>query len=67
MGKYTQAIADLRQLAVPYSAQFGSYYVPGIDHMYLQFDDFYQPLAGGVSIASWVTDLLNGTTVNVGP
>jgi hypothetical protein len=67
MGKYTQAIADLRQLAVPYSAQFGSYYVPGIDHMYLQFDEFYQPLAGGVSIASWVTDLLNGTTMNVGP
>jgi hypothetical protein len=52
---------------VPYSAQFGSYYVPGIDHMYLQFDEFYQPLAGGVSIASWVTDLLNGTTMNVGP
>jgi hypothetical protein len=67
MGKYTQAVGDLRQLATPYAAQFASYYVPGINHMYLQFDDFYQPLAGGVSVSSWVTDLLNGTTTNVGP
>jgi hypothetical protein len=66
-GKYTQALEDLRQLAAPYSAQFGSYYVPGINHMYEQFDDFYQPLAGGVTIASWVSNLLAGTTSNVGP
>jgi hypothetical protein len=66
-GKYTQALQDLRQLAAPYSGQFGSYYVPGIEHMYLSFDDFYEPLSGGVTIASWVSDLIAGTARNVGP
>lgn len=66
-GKYPQGLADLRQLAAPFPGQFASYYVPGIKHMYSQFDDFYQPLAGGVTLASWSSDVLAGAMKNVGP
>lgn len=66
-GKYTQALADLRQLASPWRAQFASYYVPGIKHMYSQFDDFYQPMSGGVKLVSWVNDVLAGNMKDVGP
>ncbi|HEX4335167.1 MAG TPA: hypothetical protein VH062_04595 [Polyangiaceae bacterium] len=66
-GKFTQAITDLRTQAMPYRTQFSSYYVNGIKHMYSQFDDFYQPLSGGTTIASWETDLLAGKTSAIGP
>jgi hypothetical protein len=72
-GKYTAALADLRQSSVPYASQFASYIVPGIKHMYSQFPDFYQPLAGGadggtaVPLVDWVTSLLAGNMTNVGP
>jgi hypothetical protein len=66
-GKYPQGLADLRQQAVPFRSQFASYYVPGIKHMYSQFPDFYEPLAGGTTLVSWVDDLLAGNTHDVGP
>jgi hypothetical protein len=66
-GLYTEAVTDLRAQAVPYSAQFASYYVNGIHHMYEQFDDFYAPLSGGLSIAQWLGALLEGTAQSVGP
>lgn len=66
-GKYTAALTDLRALAAPYAAQFASYYVPGIQHMYEQFDDFYEPRAGGLTIASWTQSLLAGDALDVGP
>ncbi len=52
---------------MPYATQFSSYYVNGIKHMYSQFDDFYQPLSGGTTIASWETDLLSGRRPAIGP
>jgi len=66
-GKYPQGLADLRQEAVPFTGQFASYYIPGITHMYSQFADFYTPLAGGVTLVSWVNDVLAGTMHDVGP
>jgi hypothetical protein len=66
-GKYTQGLTNLRQSAAPYRSQFASYYIPGINHMYSQFDDFYKPLAGGVTLVSWVNDVLGGTAHDVGP
>jgi hypothetical protein len=66
-GKYTQALMDLRQLSAPYSAQFSSYYVSGIEHMHLQFDAFYQALSGGVTVADWTRELIGGRIQNVGP
>jgi hypothetical protein len=66
-GKYTQGIADLRQLASPYRVQFASYVIPGILHMYSQFPDFYQPMAGGAPIVNWVDDVLAGNMHDVGP
>jgi hypothetical protein len=66
-GKYTQGLANLRQVSAPYKSQFASYFVPGVKHMYSQFDDFYQPLAGNVTLVSWVNDVLAGNMHDVGP
>ena len=66
-GKYPQGLQDLRQQAAPFKSQFASYYVPGIKHMYSQFPDFYTPLAGSVTLVSWVNDVLTGTMHDVGP
>lgn len=66
-GKYTQGIAKLRETATPYRTQFASYVIPGIKHMYSQFDDFYQPLAGGTPLVSWANDVLAGNMHDVGP
>jgi len=65
-GIYPQGLADLRQEAAPYRSQFASYFIPGIKHMYSQFDDFYQPLADNVTLVSWVDDVLAGNMHDVG-
>jgi Pectinacetylesterase len=36
-------------------------------HMHIFRDRFYQPLAGGKTIAEWATDLVNGTVEDIGP
>jgi hypothetical protein len=59
---------------------FSSYYIGGADpdagdssgsidtlHMHIFRDRFYQPLAGGKTIAQWAADLVNGTVEDVGP
>jgi hypothetical protein len=65
--KYTNGLAQLRQSAASYGSQFASYYIPGQTHMYSQFDDFYQPKAGGVLLVDWVNDVLSGNGHNVSP
>ncbi|HVU01620.1 MAG TPA: pectin acetylesterase-family hydrolase [Polyangiaceae bacterium] len=66
-GKYPQGLEDLRTRSQPYASQFASYFIAGKNHMYEQFPDFYQPLSGGVTLASWTKDVLAGTMNNVGP
>lgn len=66
-GKYPAALSDLRQSAAPYRSQFASYFITGILHMYSQFPDFYQPMAGGVPMVTWANDILAGTMNDVGP
>jgi hypothetical protein len=74
--------AGLQTLRTTYdcTGAFSSYFIGTADadagdssgtidtlHMHIFRDRFYSPLAGGVSIASWANDLVNGKMDDIGP
>ncbi len=79
-GPMWEAALDTLRTTYDCTHSFSSYFIGtadadagdssgGIDtlHMHIFRDRFYAPLAGGVSIAAWATDLVNGTMEDIGP
>jgi hypothetical protein len=71
---------DSLRTAYDCTGAFSSYFIGNADpdagdmsgsidtlHMHIFRDRFYQPLAGGKTIAAWATDLLNGQVEDIGP
>jgi hypothetical protein len=46
---------------------FGTYYIPGIQHIWLMSDSGFATTVNGVPLKQWVADLLAGSVSHVGP
>lgn len=60
---YQQGLEKLRTD----QAGLGTYYVPGSGHTILRSGNFYTTNVGSQPLVQWTTQLLGGTTANVGP
>lgn len=67
--QYADALGDLRA-TYESTGRFATYFMGGanlMNHQHLFRPRFYESAAGGISIAQFTTDFLNGTVANVGP
>ncbi len=46
---------------------FGTYYIPGTQHIWLMSDSGFATTVNGVALKQWLADLLAGSVSHVGP
>jgi cysteine-rich repeat protein len=64
---YQAGLDALRTNAMAIGPSFGTFYIPGNSHTILRSANVYTTMAGGKTVAQWVTETLGGTTSHVGP
>ena len=65
--KYARALVDLRDHHGFSPAQLGTFFFPGHRHMHITRERFYTETVGGLTLARWTADLLEGKPHQVAP
>ncbi|HLK36462.1 MAG TPA: pectin acetylesterase-family hydrolase [Polyangiaceae bacterium] len=63
---FESGLMDLRNTFACTGA-LATYYINGSNHQHIFRDEFFQPLSGGVTMATWATNLVHGTMTQIGP
>jgi len=63
---YTMGLQDLRAKYKD-TNRFATYYMPGNFHQHIFRPSFYEPGAGGTTLAQWTADFIAGKVTTVGP
>ena len=65
---FTAGLLDFRTQVTAKSQNFGTYYVSGTTHTWIETPAFYTQSVNGTKMVDWFTSILNGTSVTqVGP
>ncbi len=67
--QYTSGLTDLRS-TWDCTGVFSSYYIAGANptyHQHIFRPEFFQVMAGNLTIAAWAANLVNGTVSDIGP
>ncbi len=65
-GVYQSAIEDFRD-NIAGRDRFGSYFIPGTLHMHIWRSRFYETNGLSMTIAEWLTKILNNEAVHIEP
>ena len=67
-GTFQSGLLAFRDQVHAQHSSFGTYFIGGnAGHIWLMSDDQYSTTVGGVSLKSWLADLLAGQIADVGP
>jgi hypothetical protein len=63
---YEAAMKELRETYKP-TGRFATYFMPGMLHQHVMRARFYEPAAGGVTLAKFTKDWMSGQFTHIGP
>jgi hypothetical protein len=65
---YKAGLLDTRAKLMAKTQNFGTYYIEGTQHTWIETDSFYTEKVGTESMVDWATNIVNGTSADqVGP
>jgi hypothetical protein len=64
---FKAGLLDFRQQIDAKTKNFGTYYITGAQHTWIETPSFYTETLNGTSLAGWVGDMLNDKVSDVGP
>jgi hypothetical protein len=65
--RFRDGLYDLRDEVLVPTGNWGSYFIPGIEHTWIGHSSYYSTEVDGVRLVDWLDDLLAGEVAHVSP